>query len=179
VQQYESEIKARFLAATSPALSPAGEQGVKLAVIRDRFERDEATSLAFLRAVNAYVNSSKYIPDLDAYGQFDHWASLEEFVASGGGDSEDFALAKYSLLVEMGFDAERLAIVARQSDDFEFLCRVFLVVKFDHQELAFDHRNLAEQLVDDRFWDRVIFVVGSAGAKVIDQQAIRKIQLRW
>lgn len=178
-QRYEVAIEARFFEATSSGVSPAGGQGPKAAVLRHELELDDSTSLAFVRAVNAYVNSAKYIPDLDAYGQLDHWASLGEFVANGGGDSEDFAIAKYTLLVEMGFDAEKLTIVARQSGDYEWLCHVFLVVKFGDRELAFDHRSTVERLVDDSFKERVIFVAGSAGAEVVDPQAIRKIQFRW
>ena len=50
-----------------------------------------------LTKVNRVINSYSYIPEEDE-GTKDHWKTSEEFYKDGGGDCEDFAIAKYDLL---------------------------------------------------------------------------------
>lgn len=64
-----------------------------------------------LAAVNAFVNTAvTYREDIDAWGEVDYWATPLETMKSGLGDCEDFALAKYFLLVDGGFPKEKLRI---------------------------------------------------------------------
>ena len=64
-----------------------------------------------LAAVNAFVNSAvTYREDIDAWGEVDYWATPLETMRSGFGDCEDFALAKYFLLVDGGVPQEKLRI---------------------------------------------------------------------
>ncbi|MDE2428876.1 MAG: transglutaminase-like cysteine peptidase, partial [Burkholderiales bacterium] len=44
------------------------------------------------------------------WGVPDYWATPVEFVASWGGDCEDYAIAKYMALKELGIPVERLRI---------------------------------------------------------------------
>ena len=65
-----------------------------------------------IRLVNRYVNGQKYEDDLvsspsEAGNQ---WETLAEFLSTGG-DCEDFAVAKYFILRELGVDAEDMRIV--------------------------------------------------------------------
>lgn len=63
-----------------------------------------------IKAVNNYMNRVPYISDKDNYGVGDYWATLAEFLERGG-DCEDYALAKYFSLLELGFDAKQMKIV--------------------------------------------------------------------
>jgi predicted transglutaminase-like cysteine proteinase len=65
-----------------------------------------------IKAVNEYVNQFRYIEDKDNFGKSDYWATPAEFFARGG-DCEDFAIAKYAMLKELGIRESdmRLAIV--------------------------------------------------------------------
>ena len=64
-----------------------------------------------LDAVNAYFNKNMtFVDDFSHWGVEDYWASPAEFVASGGGDCEDYALAKYYALKELGLPIARLRI---------------------------------------------------------------------
>lgn len=47
----------------------------------------------YLKNINNEINSYVYIKD-----KTDHWASPKEFYAKGGGDCEDFAIAKAALV---------------------------------------------------------------------------------
>ncbi len=60
--------------------------------------------------VNRYVNETPYMLDVANWGESDHWAAPTEFFAKGG-DCEDYAIAKYFLLRELGVPPEQLRIV--------------------------------------------------------------------
>lgn len=63
-----------------------------------------------LAKVNDFFGMFSFIPDREQWGVEDYWASPAELVASGGGDCEDFAIAKYFALKELGVRAEALRI---------------------------------------------------------------------
>jgi len=63
-----------------------------------------------LEAVNAFFNRARFVDDLKHWGVPDYWASPAEMVASNGGDCEDFSIAKYFALKEIGVPISRLRI---------------------------------------------------------------------
>jgi predicted transglutaminase-like cysteine proteinase len=83
---------ARFLAFVAAARSLSG---------RARYE-----------LVNRRVNAAvRYTSDLAQHGVPDHWSAPLATLASGRGDCEDYAIAKYAVLRESGVAAEDLRIV--------------------------------------------------------------------
>jgi transglutaminase-like putative cysteine protease len=65
----------------------------------DKLETDALSEQ--LIQVNRYVNEIQYMQDVANWGESDHWAAPAEFFANGG-DCEDYAIAKYFLLRELG-----------------------------------------------------------------------------
>lgn len=63
-----------------------------------------------LEVVNDYFNRFPYAEDIHQWGQKDYWATPVDFIASNGGDCEDFAIAKLFTLTAMGVDTEKLRI---------------------------------------------------------------------
>ena len=63
-----------------------------------------------LTSVNAFVNTVPFFEDQKHWGRLDYWATPAETYGSHGGDCEDFAIAKYFLLKELGVPVERLRI---------------------------------------------------------------------
>ncbi len=63
-----------------------------------------------IKAVNTWVNEHPYVSDMANYNVEDYWATIAEFV-SRGGDCEDYAIAKYSLLQALGIAATSMQIV--------------------------------------------------------------------
>ncbi|WP_143896191.1 transglutaminase-like cysteine peptidase [Tepidimonas sediminis] len=65
-----------------------------------------------LAAVNTFFNR-RLLYELDpvVWGQADHWATPLEFIGRGAGDCEDFAIAKYVTLLELGVPDERLRLI--------------------------------------------------------------------
>src|SRR5450759_186134 len=68
------------------------------------------SDLELLNSVNAFFNGVSYVSDLTHWGVEDYWASPAEMLASDGGDCEDFSIAKYFALKELGVPIERLRI---------------------------------------------------------------------
>lgn len=62
------------------------------------------------RATNRFFNQIPYVPDLAAWGVKDYWATPDEFIEKGAGDCEDFAIAKFYALKNMGVPVNRLVL---------------------------------------------------------------------
>lgn len=76
-----------------------------------RLESGSGRETDALQVVNDAINGHvKWIPDAVHWGAEDYWATPAESVASAGGDCEDYAIAKYYLLKELGVPLERLRI---------------------------------------------------------------------
>ena len=68
---------------------------------------DEMTKI---RMVNAFFNELEFINDSDHWGKTDYWATPLQTLTTNGGDCEDFSIAKYFTLIEMGIPAERMRL---------------------------------------------------------------------
>jgi predicted transglutaminase-like cysteine proteinase len=66
--------------------------------------------LELLGSVNTFFNRLPFVTDLAHWGVEDYRASPAEAVASDGADCEDFSIAKYFALKELGVPIERLRI---------------------------------------------------------------------
>lgn len=66
--------------------------------------------MELLGAVNAYFNRLPFVTDLSHWGVDDYWTSPAEAVSSNGADCEDFSIAKYFALKELGVPIQRLRI---------------------------------------------------------------------
>lgn len=63
-----------------------------------------------LEKVNKFFNLLEYLSDKAHWNVEDYWATPLEFLVSGAGDCEDFSIAKYFTLRELGVDDEKLLI---------------------------------------------------------------------
>ena len=63
-----------------------------------------------LKAVNKYFNKWPYKTDREIYGVSEYWAAPPEFLARSG-DCEDYAIAKFFALRQLGFSNEELRVV--------------------------------------------------------------------
>ena len=77
--------------------------------------------------VNRQVNiSTTYMPDILQYGVDDYWATALEVLRSHNGDCEDYAIAKYELLVELGMPREALRLIVVQNGKEEHMVLALL-----------------------------------------------------
>ncbi len=64
-----------------------------------------------LRPVNLFFNRVPSMTDFAHWGVEDYWATPSESLASNGADCEDYAIAKYFTLKELGVPISRLRLV--------------------------------------------------------------------
>ena len=64
-----------------------------------------------LHPVNLFFNRIPSVTDLAHWGVVDYWATPSETLASNGADCEDYAIAKYFTLKELGVPVSRLRLV--------------------------------------------------------------------
>ena len=65
---------------------------------------------AQLEAVNTFMNRAPYVTDPVNYGVPDYWATPLQFLSKDG-DCEDYAIAKWESLRQLGFQNEQMRIV--------------------------------------------------------------------
>ncbi|MDX8388463.1 MAG: transglutaminase-like cysteine peptidase [Ghiorsea sp.] len=63
-----------------------------------------------INTVNEFFNELDFISDKKHWGRDDYWATPIELLSTKGGDCEDFSIAKYFTLLELGVPDERLRI---------------------------------------------------------------------
>lgn len=74
--------------------------------------RDMANDGDRLAAVNRFFNQRiAFRSDMELWGREDHWTTPLETLAQGEGDCEDYAIAKYAVLLAVGVPLERLRLV--------------------------------------------------------------------
>lgn len=64
-----------------------------------------------LNNVNSFFNQLYFVSDIKLWGKKDYWATPLEFLGSAAGDCEDYSIAKYFTLRELGIDDKKLRLV--------------------------------------------------------------------
>ena len=64
-----------------------------------------------VRRVNEFFNRLRYVSDLEHWGRNDYWATPLELLTSNAGDCEDFSIAKYHTLRQLGIANSKLKMV--------------------------------------------------------------------
>lgn len=73
-------------------------------------QREPRAESLTLRKINSFFNQVPYFRDMQHWRQDDYWATPVETLSSYGGDCEDYSIAKYLSLKELGIPIERLRI---------------------------------------------------------------------
>ncbi|MFT6916005.1 MAG: putative transglutaminase-like cysteine proteinase [Motiliproteus sp.] len=85
--------------------------GLRMQAWRDMVQQGpESSEGETLAKVNRFFNQLAWIEDPVLWGEADYWATPLEFLGANGGDCEDFSIAKYLTLIELGIDEQKLRI---------------------------------------------------------------------
>ncbi|WP_265823124.1 transglutaminase-like cysteine peptidase [Geovibrio ferrireducens] len=76
-----------------------------LSLMNEIASADEETKII---EVNKFFNQVEYRSDALVWGKSDYWASRLEFIGKGMGDCEDYAVAKFLTLIQLGVPQEKL-----------------------------------------------------------------------
>ncbi|MFV0573936.1 MAG: transglutaminase-like cysteine peptidase [Vibrio sp.] len=68
--------------------------------------------------VNNFFNQLRFIDDIKLWGLNDYWATPIQFLNVGGGDCEDFSIAKYTTLRELGVADDKLRLIYVKALDY-------------------------------------------------------------
>ncbi len=71
-----------------------------------------------LERVNNFFNRMRFIDDIKLWSKKDYWATPLEFLGAAGGDCEDFSIAKYSTLLELGIPDDKMRMVYVKALDY-------------------------------------------------------------
>ena len=77
-----------------------------------------------LEQVNRFFNQLYFVDDIKLWGKKDYWATPLEFLGSNAGDCEDFTIAKYFSLLELGVPDKKLRLIylkALELDQFHMV----------------------------------------------------------
>jgi len=73
-------------------------------------QSDSLTELEKLKKVNRFFNYFRFIDDIKLWGVKNYWATPIEFIGVNGGDCEDYSIAKYFTLLELGVPDDKMRI---------------------------------------------------------------------
>jgi predicted transglutaminase-like cysteine proteinase len=106
-----SAFDASMLKAAAHRLGPAAEAAmVPLQTLVAKASRLEETERLVI--VNKFFNERiAFATDLIVWGQEDYWATPLEMLSRGRGDCEDYAIAKYAVLLAAGTPASKVRLV--------------------------------------------------------------------
>ncbi|MCQ1058694.1 transglutaminase-like cysteine peptidase [Photobacterium sp. ZSDE20] len=77
-------------------------------LLKNLKQQDELTQL---KQVNDFLNQMQFLDDIEIWGKDDYWATPLEFLGAGAGDCEEFSIAKYMSLRELGVNDEKLRLI--------------------------------------------------------------------
>ena len=100
-----------------------------------------------LDAVNTFFNQIPYRSDQKIWGKSDYWASRLEFLGKGMGDCEDYAVAKFLTLNQMGIPQEQL---------FLTYVRARGITPAAHMVISYYENRKAVPLILDNYDKRIL-----------------------
>ncbi|WP_238701073.1 transglutaminase-like cysteine peptidase [Mariprofundus erugo] len=100
---------------------------------------------SIINDVNEFFNRIPYISDAQHWHREDYWATPVELLATNGGDCEDYSIAKYFTLLELGIPDERLRITYVKALRFNQA----------HMVLAYYEEPESDPLILDNLVDRI------------------------
>ena len=95
--------------------------------------------MAQLRETNVQINRERYVADQVNWTLPDYWATPFEFLQKGGGDCEDYAIAKYMVLRDIGVPVDNMRIVVLKDLDLH-VDHAVLAVYIDGRPFILDNR---------------------------------------
>lgn len=121
-------------------------RNTELKGLANRSNRQELLSMDELQLFNRFWNKVPYYSDQEHWKIADHWATPVDTLASNGGDCEDYAIAKYFSLKELGVPPENLRITYVRS----------LKIQEAHMVLAYYPTPDADPYILDNLTEKLV-----------------------
>lgn len=106
-----------------------------------------------VRRINDFINRRiTFDSDISVWGQSDYWATPIETIGQGRGDCEDFSIAKYYSLIEIGVPVHKLRLVYVKAT----VENLFGTITAAHMVLAYYPTPSADPLVLDNINPQIL-----------------------
>ena len=143
-------LAGRALPDYSPLVPPAlvqrmaGEYGDAAAERLQRWQtllqqQQGNTDAQRLQQLNRFINRVSFIEDAEHWGVADYWATPAEFLATNGGDCEDFAIAKLFSLQAVNVPEARLRLMYVNALELQQPHMVLLYIEEGRTPLVLDN----------------------------------------
>ncbi len=86
-----------------------------VALVETMNEAKDLDDMGKMEKINSFFNDFPYESDQKIWGVSDYWATRLEFIGKGKGDCEDFVIAKYFTLKELGIPISKLYMTYAES----------------------------------------------------------------
>ena len=152
------------------------------------YELQNSPTEVKLEEINNFFNSVPYGDDTEVWGRKDYWATPLEFLGRDRGDCEDYVIAKYCALRNLGIESEKLYISYARSLRFQ---TVHMLLSYfetpDSVPLILDNTNYRIFPADQRddlihifnFNPEALYRAGQAGENGRQMLSDGKILNRW
>ncbi|MGR4989961.1 transglutaminase-like cysteine peptidase [Vibrio rotiferianus] len=106
----QSQLEQKWINAVT---NTYGERaGLRVKTWRENIELyQHLTTQEKLAGINDFFNQMYFVDDIKLWGKKDYWATPLEFLGSSAGDCEDFTIAKYFSLLELGVPDSKMRLV--------------------------------------------------------------------
>ncbi|NQY23985.1 MAG: transglutaminase-like cysteine peptidase [Campylobacteraceae bacterium] len=134
-----------------------------------------------LSHINAFYNKIMPVLDQTQYKIGDHWATRKEFLIQGKGDCEDYVIAKYFSLIELGIPKKKLYLSVVKVKG----------AKTDHMVLLYLQHKKAIPLVMDNLSFKVVpltirkklspkFAFNESASYLLSNESFgKKVRINW
>lgn len=119
----------------------------KWRAIEPKLKANDLPIFSSIAEINSYVNQVPFKSDMANYGVTDYWATPEQFF-NRGGDCEDYALAKYSLILKSGLARkEDMKLVFVRDNDYRQDHAILVVgdLVLDNQDNKVRRTNMVQK----------------------------------
>lgn len=96
------------------------------------------TPIVKMEGINKHLNKAAYITDMANWRKQDYWATIGQFFKKDG-DCEDYAIAKYYSLKELGFSPDQMRIVIVEDTNLN-VAHAVLAVYYDNKIWILDNQ---------------------------------------
>ncbi len=123
-------------------------------------------------------DSVLYRSDRTTAGESDYWQSPIETLASGKGDCEDYAIAKYATLRQLGFSEAQLKLAVVHNERDQGHAVTLAAARGDQDPLVMDNDRYFPVPLSQRGDLTPVFSVNTRGLQILDENWGATIPLR-
>lgn len=110
-------------------------------------EIKDANESVKIERINTFFNTVPYAHDIKTWGKPDYWATLFEIVGTDRADCEDYVIAKFFILKELGVDTSKLYFTHVRAMKYKFSSHLVLTYYPQYESVPYVLDNLYQKVL--------------------------------